>query len=67
MAERVGLFGVWYLLILHVHKFLHPVEERKMQEVEFIGLELGTPGYFYPVWIWDLGLDNVRISKRGTP
>jgi len=35
-----------------------------MQDVEFIGLELGTPGYFYPVWIWDIGLDNVRISKR---
>ena len=35
-----------------------------MQDVETLGLELGKPGYFYPDWIWDLGLDNVRISKR---
>lgn len=35
-----------------------------MQDVEFVGLELGTPGYFYPVWVWDLGLDNVRIANR---
>jgi hypothetical protein len=35
-----------------------------MQDVETIGLELGTPGYFYPDWIWDLGLDNVRIAQR---
>ena len=35
-----------------------------MQDVEDLGVELGTPGYFYPDWIWDLGLDNARISKR---
>lgn len=35
-----------------------------MQEVETLGLELGAPGYFYPDWIWDLGLDNVRIARR---
>ena len=35
-----------------------------MQDVEFAGLELGTPGYFYPVWVWDIGLDNVRIAQR---
>ena len=33
-----------------------------MRDVETVGLELGTPGYFYPFWIWDLGLDNVRIG-----
>src|ERR1041385_5600355 len=32
-----------------------------MQDVEWIGFELGTPGYFYPVWVWDLGIDNIRI------
>jgi hypothetical protein len=35
-----------------------------MQDVETIGLELGTPGFFYPFYFWDLGLDNVRILKR---
>ncbi len=35
-----------------------------MQDVETIGLELGTPGFFYPFSIWDLGLDNVRIGRR---
>ena len=35
-----------------------------MRDVETIGLELGKPGYFYPFWVWDLGLDNVRIAKR---
>jgi hypothetical protein len=35
-----------------------------MRDVESLGFELGTPGYFYPVWIWDLGLDNVRLSTR---
>src|SRR6266705_3299596 len=24
-----------------------------MRDVETVGLELGTPGYFYPFWIWD--------------
>jgi hypothetical protein len=33
-----------------------------MRDVETVGLELGAPGYFYPFWIWDLGLDNVRIG-----
>jgi len=35
-----------------------------MQNVEILGVELGQPGYFYPEWIWDLGLDNARIAKR---
>ncbi len=34
-----------------------------MRDVETIGLELGQPGYFYPTWIWDIGLDNVRIGR----
>jgi uncharacterized protein YbdZ (MbtH family) len=38
--------------------------EALMRDVETIGLELGKPGYFYPFWVWDLGLDNVRIAKR---
>ncbi len=33
-----------------------------MQDVETIGVELGEPGFFYPFWIWDLGLDNVRVT-----
>lgn len=35
-----------------------------MGDVETIGLELGTPGYFYPFFFWDLGLDNVRIARK---
>ncbi|MBA3960591.1 MAG: hypothetical protein H0X40_01640 [Chthoniobacterales bacterium] len=35
-----------------------------MQDVEILGVELGQPGYFYPDWIWDLGLDNVRFRRR---
>jgi hypothetical protein len=35
-----------------------------MQDVETLGVELGTPGYFYPFYFWDLGIDNVRIGKR---
>lgn len=35
-----------------------------MQDVETMGVELGKPGYAYPFGIWDLGLDNARISKR---
>ena len=35
-----------------------------MQDVETLGLELGTPGYFYPFSIWDLGLDNCRIARQ---
>lgn len=38
-----------------------------MQDVETIGVELGTPGYFYPFWIWDLGLDNCRIAHKIKP
>jgi hypothetical protein len=34
-----------------------------MQDVETIGVELGEPGFFYPFWIWDLGLDNVRVTR----
>ena len=29
-----------------------------------VGVELGTPGFAYPFGIWDLGLDNARITKR---
>lgn len=35
-----------------------------MQDVETVGVELGKPGFAYPFGIWDLGLDNCRISKR---
>ena len=35
-----------------------------MRDVEAVGFELGTPGFFYPVWIWDLGVDNIVISSR---
>lgn len=34
-----------------------------MQDVETLGVELGTPGYFYPFGIWDLGLDNCRVTR----
>ncbi len=34
-----------------------------MGDVETLGVELGTPGFFYPFGIWDLGLDNARISR----
>jgi len=37
-----------------------------MRDIESVGIELGTPGFFYPVWIWDLGVDNIRISTRST-
>jgi len=35
-----------------------------MQDVETLGVELGKPGFAYPFGIWDLGLDNCRITKR---
>ncbi len=35
-----------------------------MQDVETLGVELGTPGFFYPFFFWDLGLDNARIAKQ---
>jgi hypothetical protein len=35
-----------------------------MQDVETVGVELGTPGFAYPFGLWDLGLDNCRITKR---
>lgn len=35
-----------------------------MHDVETIGVELGQPGFAYPFGIWELGLDNCRISKR---
>ena len=34
-----------------------------MSDVETIGLQLGKPGFFYPFSIWDLGLDNVRVTR----
>ena len=34
-----------------------------MQDVETMGVELGEPGFFYPFWIWDLGLDNARGTR----
>ncbi len=34
-----------------------------MRDVETLGVELGQPGYFYPDWIFDLGLDNVRLRR----
>jgi hypothetical protein len=34
-----------------------------MQDVETLGVELGEPGFFYPDWIWDLGLDNARVTR----
>lgn len=34
-----------------------------MQRVETLGVELGTPGYAYPFFFWDLGLDNVRLTR----
>jgi len=35
-----------------------------MQDVETLGVELGTPGYFYPFGVWDIGFDNARLSTR---
>jgi hypothetical protein len=35
-----------------------------MRDVETLGVELGEPGFFYPFGIWDLGLDNARITKQ---
>ncbi len=37
-----------------------------MREVEIIGVQLGQPGYFYPFWIFDLGLDNVSVRRGRT-
>ncbi len=37
--------------------------EALMRDVETLGLQLGQPGYFYPTWLWDIGLDNVRIGR----
>ncbi len=34
-----------------------------MSDVETLGVELGTPGYFYPFWLWDIGLDNCRLVQ----
>jgi hypothetical protein len=34
-----------------------------MHDIETIGVELGQPGFFYPFGIWDLGLDNPRITR----
>ena len=34
-----------------------------MHDVETVGVELGTPGYAYPFWLWDLGIDNPRVSR----
>ena len=34
-----------------------------MHDVETLGVELGEPGFFYPFGIWDLGLDNARITR----
>lgn len=34
-----------------------------MRDVETLGVELGEPGFFYPFGIWDLGLDNARITQ----
>ncbi len=34
-----------------------------MNDVETFGVELGQPGYFYPFGIWDLGLDNARVTR----
>lgn len=34
-----------------------------MKDVETLGVELGTPGYFYPFGIWDIGFDNAKITR----
>jgi hypothetical protein len=34
-----------------------------VRDVETIGVELGEPGFFYPFWLWDLGLDNARVTR----
>jgi hypothetical protein len=34
-----------------------------MHDVETLGVELGEPGFFYPFGIWDLGLDNARVTR----
>ena len=34
-----------------------------MNDVETLGVELGQPGFFYPFGIWDLGLDNARVTR----
>ncbi|HEY3661713.1 MAG TPA: hypothetical protein VGL24_01005 [Chthoniobacterales bacterium] len=38
-----------------------------MHDVETLGVELGEPGFFYPFGIWDIGLDNPRITKLIRP
>jgi hypothetical protein len=35
-----------------------------MGEVETLGAELGEPGFFYLSGIWDLGLDNARVTRQ---
>jgi hypothetical protein len=34
-----------------------------MQDVETLGFELGEPGFFYPFGLWEIGLDNARITR----
>jgi hypothetical protein len=34
-----------------------------MHDVETLGVELGEPGFFYPFGLWDIGLDNCRVSR----
>ena len=57
----------WKVYLGDGHKGSNADWRALLQDVEFVGLELGTLGYIYPVWVWDLGLDNVRISKRYRP
>ena len=39
-----------------------------MHSVETLGFQLGKPGFVYPnLNIWDLGLDNVRLSHEKLP
>ncbi|MGI8955573.1 MAG: hypothetical protein ACR2II_01500 [Chthoniobacterales bacterium] len=38
-----------------------------MHDVETLGVELGEPGFFYPFGIWDIGLDNPRITRLRRP
>jgi hypothetical protein len=35
-----------------------------MHDVETLGVELGEPGFFYPFGIWDIGLDNCRVTQQ---
>ena len=34
-----------------------------MKDVETLGVELGTPGFFYPFGIWDIGFDNAKLTR----